>query len=99
MQTFAHFLPMEYPNSLEFREYCCLAMNLCQHVPEALDQTIQILVQEFDARCRLDYLMAHAESEVASSWQVDNISDGSSECKTAMVSTRARVLCTLLNEA
>ena len=94
-----HFLLKGHPSNLGFPERYCLAMDLHLHVPEALDQTMQILVQEFDARCRLFYLMAHAESEVASSWQVDNISDGSSECKTAMVSTRARVLCTLLNEA
>ena len=74
-------------------------MNLCRHVPEALGQTIQILVQGFDAKYCLVYLMAHEESEVVSSWQVDNTSDGSSECKTAMALARARVLCTLLNEA
>ena len=49
-------------------------MNLCRHVPETLGQTmIQILVQEFDARYCLAYLMAHGESEVESFWQVDNI--------------------------
>jgi hypothetical protein len=74
-------------------------MNMCRHDPETLGQTIQILVQEFDARCCLVYLMAHGESEVVSSWQVNSISNGSSGCKIAMVLARARVLCTLLNEA
>ena len=74
-------------------------MNLCRHVPETLGQTIHIPVQEFDARYCLVYLVAHGESEVVSSWQVDNISDGSLGCKTAMALVGARVLCTLLNEA
>ena len=53
----------EHPGSLEFCEHHVLVMHLHPDVPEALSQTIHILVREFDARLHLVYSMAHGESE------------------------------------